>query len=75
LTVQARGKGLALTHEISGDVPELLIGDAVRLKQILINLIGNAIKFSNAGGIGISVKRQPHSPPNRTRNKWNCSFQ
>jgi len=48
-------KGLFLNTTVTDDVPDTLIGDATRLTQILVNLIGNAIKFSNSGGITLSI--------------------
>jgi PAS domain S-box-containing protein len=56
LGVLAREKGLRLAVETAPDVPDLLLGDAGRLRQILVNLVGNAIKFTNRGGIVISVQ-------------------
>ncbi|HKX27828.1 MAG TPA: ATP-binding protein, partial [Blastocatellia bacterium] len=58
LAVRARQKGLTLTCQISPDVPEGLIGDAGRLRQVLINLIGNAIKFTEQGGITIEIQNE-----------------
>ncbi|HKX33641.1 MAG TPA: two-component regulator propeller domain-containing protein, partial [Blastocatellia bacterium] len=55
LAVRARQKGLNLTCRISPDVPEGLVGDAGRLRQVLINLIGNAIKFTGQGGIRVEI--------------------
>ena len=52
---KAAEKELAIKLEISPDVPGLLIGDAVRLKQILSNLIGNAIKFTAEGHIEVKI--------------------
>lgn len=48
-------KDLSLTVNIEYSVPDLLIGDAIRLTQILVNLVNNAIKFTNSGGIEINV--------------------
>lgn len=60
LTLHAREKGLACTTVIDTDVPLLLRGDAWRLRQIITNLLGNAIKFTQKGAVSlhISVEEQ-----------------
>jgi len=55
LSIRAGEKGLELTCEISSDVPNWLTGDVGRLRQILVNLIGNAIKFTETGSVTIRV--------------------
>ena len=55
LALQAREKGLALTLGVDSEAPDRLIGDAGRLRQILVNLVGNAIKFTERGSIGIHI--------------------
>jgi len=51
----AVSKGLALRHAVDPAVPEVIIGDAMRLRQILVNLIGNAVKFTDRGEVELSV--------------------
>jgi CheY-like chemotaxis protein len=51
----AQAKGLRLSHEIAPGLPDQLRGDATRLKQILVNFVSNAIKFSEHGQIAMSV--------------------
>lgn len=55
LAPRAQGKGLEIATYIAPDIPSMLMGDGARLRQIVLNLAGNAIKFTQAGGVGISV--------------------
>ena len=56
LGVRAHQKGLELTCHVQPEVPDGLIGDPTRLKQIVLNLVGNAIKFTSTGEVVIQVK-------------------
>ncbi len=56
LALRAREKDLELSCSISSEIPEVVIGDSGRLRQILINLIGNSIKFTHEGEIELRVE-------------------
>ena len=62
-SMQASTKNLDLAYLIAEDVPPWIIGDVTRLRQILVNLVNNAIKFTLRGSITITVrkKQRPHS--------------
>jgi signal transduction histidine kinase/CheY-like chemotaxis protein len=57
LAPRAQSKGLEIAVSIAADVPSLVVGDGLRLRQVLTNLAGNAVKFTEAGGIGVIVER------------------
>ncbi|BCR03848.1 hypothetical protein DESUT3_09170 [Desulfuromonas versatilis] len=56
LALRAHHKGLELTCRLAPEVPPGLLGDPLRLRQVLVNLIGNAIKFTERGEIRVEVK-------------------
>jgi len=58
LALEAHRKGLELAYEIQPDTPDALLGDPVRLGQIVLNLVGNAIKFTERGEVVMRVQPQ-----------------
>jgi len=59
LAVRADQKALELLVEVDPAVPSTLIGDPLRLRQILVNLVGNAIKFTEKGHVLVAIRREP----------------
>lgn len=57
LAVMAHTKGLELLGAVQPDVPPFVVGDATRIRQILVNLVGNAVKFTAAGEVALEVSR------------------
>jgi PAS domain S-box-containing protein len=58
LAVRAHKKGLELIYQLQPDVPDALIGDAGRVRQVLLNLVGNAVKFTDEGEVVVNVQEE-----------------
>jgi two-component system sensor histidine kinase/response regulator len=57
LRPRAQTQGLALTYSVNDGIPSLLVGDPSRLRQILLNLMGNAVKFTAKGSVSLDVRQ------------------
>lgn len=60
--INARARGIALVRDLAPDVPHLVLGDRGKLNQILLNVIGNAVKFTDEGSVTIHVQCVPVQP-------------
>jgi len=60
---RAAGKGVTLTAALASPVPDSILSDPTRLRQILMNLVGNAAKFTDAGTVTITARAEPADDP------------
>ena len=56
LAIKAQQKGVEFIFDVSPEVPVNVVGDPARLRQILVNLVGNAIKFTETGEIEVNIR-------------------
>jgi hypothetical protein len=66
LELEARARGLELCVTVEEDVPGELLGDPLRLRQVLINLVANGVKFTHEGGVSLHVARVGDGPDDTT---------
>jgi two-component system, sensor histidine kinase and response regulator len=69
LAARAHKKGLELIDHVEPDVPDALVGDAGRLRQVLLNLVGNALKFTDQGEVVVHVALASREPPLASRER------
>ena len=62
LAVRAHERGLELLCEWKAEVPDYVVGDPVRIRQVIVNLLGNAIKFTHAGEVALEVAIEGRTP-------------
>jgi two-component system, sensor histidine kinase and response regulator len=74
LALRAHNKGLELAFRVAPDVPDVVIGDRARLRQIIVNLAGNAVKFTDHGEIVLDVSLEESGDPASKSNEAHVRF-
>jgi signal transduction histidine kinase/DNA-binding response OmpR family regulator/HPt (histidine-containing phosphotransfer) domain-containing protein len=62
LALRAHEKGLELTYQLADDLPPVITGDPTRLRQVLVNLVGNAVKFTEKGEVAVLIAQEARMP-------------
>ncbi len=73
-TVSAKTKGIDFSCSIDSDVPSRVRGDPLRIEQVLLNILGNALKFTEEGGVSLKVKRDRELPPGETEQQYEQQY-